>query len=110
MKLIEDFNSSLKALYEHVGFKEDWVVYAIEDRTDMYWKINGTEKDGEVVFNEEKVIVENEDGNQYVNDIYTQRFYHKWVYRGPELTMIIVDTHTDGNKFFAFYSNDKELK
>ena len=110
MKIIDDFNLALRALYDHVGFKEDWVVYAIDDRTEMYWKINGTEKDGEVVFHEEKAVVEEEDGNQYSDEIYTQRFYNKWVYRGSELTMIIVDTHTDSNKFFAFYRNDKELK
>ena len=38
-------------------------------------------------------------GDYYCNSIYTQRFLSKWVYRGGDLTMISVDTHTDGNKF-----------
>lgn len=52
----------------------------------------------------------NSDGNYYVDEIYAQRFYEKWVYRGNEFTMIFVDTHMDGNKFFAVFSNDKEVK
>ena len=45
-----------------------------------------------------------------VNDIYTQRFYDKWVWRGKDYTMIFCDTHTDGNKFFGIYDNKKEVK
>lgn len=108
MKLIDDFNQAKQALYDHVGFKEDWVVYAIEDRTHMFWSISHS--DGtEVKFGETMEQMES-DGDYYTNEIYTQRFYKKHVYRGAELTMIFVDTHTDGNKFFAFYSNDKEVK
>lgn len=110
MSLIGDYKNALQALYDHVGFKEDWVVYAIEDRTEMFWKISGTERDGEVIYHEDNQVVHDEDGQHYSDEIYTQRFYSKWVYRGTELTMIFVDTHTDGNKFFAVYSNEKELR
>lgn len=105
MNLMQQFNDAQQALYDHVGFVEDWVVYAIDDRTDMFWQIS----DGEVKFAEtmEKF---NSDGDYYQDEIYTQRFYKKYVYRGEELTMIFVDTHTDGNKFFAFYRNDKEVR
>lgn len=36
--------------------------------------------------------------------------HNKWIYRGEKLTMIIVDTQVDGNQFFAFYDNNKEVK
>jgi hypothetical protein len=39
MKLLNNFNTAKQAIYEHVGFKEDWVVYPIDDRTEMLWKI-----------------------------------------------------------------------
>jgi len=77
---------------------------SIEDRSDMFWKIDS----GKIKY-AETVERFNSDGDYYVDIIYTQRFYEKHVYRGSELTMIFVDTHTDGNKFFAFYSNDKEI-
>ncbi len=106
MKLIQDFNKAKQALYDHVGFVEDYVVYAIEDRTEMVWKI---EDDFSVIFSETKDKIYS-DGDYYKDVIYTQRFYEKHVFRGAQLTMIIVDTQTDGNKFFVFFDNDKEIK
>lgn len=94
-------------LYDHVGFVEDWVAYAIDDRTDMFWTIGGND---EFVRYAEDINTLNSNGDFYEDEIYHQRFYPKWVYRGEKYTMIIVDTHTDGNKFFAFYDNEKEVK
>jgi hypothetical protein len=105
MNIIEQYNSAKQVLYDHVGFVEDWVIFAIEDRTEMFWAENGSE-----VKYAETLDRFNSDGDYYVDEIYTQRFYKKWVYRGQEFTMIFVDTHTDGNKFFAVYSNSKEIK
>ena len=99
MNLIERFNNAKQDLYDHVGFKEDWVIYAIVNRTEMFWKITSNQK--EVRFAETKKKF-NTDDSYYLDDIYTQRFYKKWVYRGKEFTMIFVNTNIDGNKFFAF--------
>lgn len=46
----------------------------------------------------------------YSNEIYTQRFLPKWVYRTPEVTMICVDTHCDGNQFLQLFDSTKECK
>ena len=51
----------------------------------------------------------NSDGDYYEDDIYTQRFYKKWVYKGKDLTMIFCDPHVDGMKWFRVFSNNKEL-
>jgi len=99
------FDNAKELLYNHVGFVEDWTVYAIDNRMSMYWQII----EGEVKFAETMKSF-NSDGDYYLDEIYTQRFYEKHVFRGSQLTMIIVDTHTDGNKFFAFFDNDKEVK
>ena len=106
MELIEKFEKAKQALCDHVGFKEDWVVYAIDDRTEMFWQVP---EGGSFVKYAETMKEFNSDGDYYEDEIYTQRFYEKWVYRGEKLTMIFVDTHTDGNRFFAFYSNEKEV-
>jgi hypothetical protein len=106
MKLLEEYNNALEALYKHVDFTPDWVVYPIDDRTTMYWQI--LNKD--TVKFAETIEAFNSDGDYYSDEIYCQRFYDQWVYRGEELTMIFVDTHTDGNKFFAIFANDKEQK
>lgn len=106
MALMQAYNDALAALYEHVGFTEDYVVYAVDDKTDMFWRLR--ENDDEVIFAETLEAL-NSDGDYYSGEIYRQRFYDKWVYRGSELTMVFVDTHVDGNRFFAFFSNDKEV-
>jgi hypothetical protein len=33
-KLLKNYEEAKQALYAHVGFKEDWVVYPIDDCTD----------------------------------------------------------------------------
>lgn len=103
-QLLQTYNRALEALYAHVGFIEDWVVFPIEDRSEMYWQII----DSEVVrwAGTKKKFTS---GNYHEELIYQQKFYEKWVYEGKDLTMIMVDTQTDGNIFFAFYSNDRRL-
>jgi len=105
--IISNYQKALKDLYDHVGFVEDWVVLAPEFQTDMFWRISHDE----VIYGNtiEDITTNYEEGNCYTCEIYTQRFYKKHIYRGDEYTMIMVDTHTDGNKFFMFFSNDKEV-
>ena len=53
--------------------------------------------------------LESGEGNCYSDDIYTQRFYSKWVYGGVDYTMIMCDPHTDGVKWFRFFDNKKKV-
>lgn len=39
--LLENFKAAKQALYDHVGFVEDWVTYPIEDYTDYFWDNEG---------------------------------------------------------------------
>jgi len=103
--LLETYQKARQALYDHVGFVEDWVTCPIEDRTELHWKLT----EHEVIYGIEKDVI-SENGNQFSDDIYTQRFYEKHIYRGKKFTMVFVDTHTDGMKYFAFFDNSKELK
>lgn len=108
--LFDAFDVARKALHDHVGYVEDWRVLPEDDATQYFWQLDG-EDDGSYVrfaLTEEELSDDSE--NYYSNEIYTQRHLPKWVYRGAELTMIVVDTHTDGNQFLQFFSNDKEVK
>ena len=107
MNIIEDYKKALNNIYDHVGFKEDWIIYPIDDKTDMFWKIDNFTNS--VLYGKEKVDVLEETGNHYEADIYTQRFYSKHVYRGEKYTMIFLDPHVDGMKWFGIFDNDKEL-
>lgn len=112
MNIIDDFEKAKQAIYDHVGFVEDYVIYPIENRTEMYWKLVDNCFFGGKGVRFAKTTDELNSNNDdfYEDQIYTQRFYKKWVYRGKQYTMIFVDTHTDGNKFFAIYDNNKEVK
>lgn len=107
MKLIEDYTTALQALYDHIGFKEDWAVFPIDDGTDYFWKIDGDE----VTFYDTLEAHEKEDDSHtYSNEIMIHRFYKNPIYRGGTYTGILVDTHTDGNKFLQIFLNTNEIK
>ena len=99
------YNDSLDLLYAHVGFTPDWVVYPIDDCTEMLWSTN--EK---IVKFSETMEKYNSEGDFYEDDIYTQRFYKKHIYRGKDLTMIFTDPHVDGMRYFRIFDNKKEQK
>lgn len=107
MKLLKDYFDLQKQVYDYFGYVEDWKVIPIDDATDYYWYLTGEGHGAEVKYAK---TLEDFGDNHYANEIYTQRFLPKWVYRGPEYTMICVDTHTDGNKFLQIFDNSKELK
>jgi hypothetical protein len=98
--------NSCKRYINILDSKKIGFIYPLEDYRKCYWQIVN---DSEVHFGEKDDII-NETGDHYVNEIYKQRFYDKWIYRGERYTMIFVDTHTDGNKFFGIYDNSKEIK
>jgi hypothetical protein len=103
--LMSKYNDSLELLYKHVGFTTDWVVYPVDDCTDTFWSTN--EKTVKYAKN---IIDFNSDGNYYEDEIYTQRFYKKHVYRGKNYTMIFCDPHVDGMRYFRIFDNKKEQK
>ena len=108
MKLLNDYSTNRQTLFDYFGYVEAWVVLPVDDATEFHWQLTGEGAGDSVQF--AHTPEELEDGNEYSNDIYAQRFLKKWVYRGAEYTMIIVDTRTDGNKFLQIFDNEKEVK
>jgi len=106
MKLLNEYNQKRQELFDYFGYVENWKVIPIDDATCYHWQVT----DDEVIFADSLKELETETGNCYTNEIYTQRFLPKWVYRGADYTMIVVDTHIDGNKFLQIFDNLKEVK
>ena len=101
LKIIENYENSLQAIYDHVGFKEDWVICPIDNSTEMFWKLDLDK----VIFHEIKEEIEDSDeGNCYVDAIYTQS-----IYEGKDFTMIFCDPHVDGMKWFRLFDNNKRI-
>lgn len=115
MQLLTDYFSSIKKVHDYFGYVEDWVTIPLDDATEYVWELSQNENgSGYVRFALHKCELpsdDNEEGGEYYeNEIYTQRFLPKWVYRGEEYTMVCVDTRTDGNKYLRIFDNSKELK
>jgi len=105
LDVVARYNEAKKAIYNHIGFQEDWVVFAIDDRTDSFWKLDGDAFSGfSVTYHPDKDAL-NTDGDFYQDEVISHRFYEKSIYEGAELTLMLVDTHTDRNRFFALYKN-----
>lgn len=107
MKLLDQYLALQQQLFDYFGYIEDWRVLPLDDAREYFWRLDG-EGPGYVRYAETEAQLDDADGNYYENDIYTQRYLSKWVYRGPEFTMICVDTHTDGNQFLQIFDNSKE--
>jgi len=101
----QKFFEAQAALFEHVGFVPDWVEYAIDNHMDKVWS-----EDGKHVKYAKSVGQYHSDGDYYQDEIYTQRFYPKRVYRGEDITLIFCDPHTDAVKWFRVFDNSKEIK
>lgn len=112
MKLLQDYFKLQKEIFDYFGYTEDWKVIPLDDSTDYFWQLNeDSQGGGDVLFSEDvEKLKDIEAGEYYSNEIYTQRFLPKWIYRGADYTMICVDTHTDGNKFLQVFDNSKEVK
>lgn len=115
MQLLKDYQALEKQIHKYFGYVEDWVTIPLDDATDMHWRIIGGEGHGGVVQYAESVdelpsAARFSGGEYYENEIYTQRFLPKWVYRAADYTMICVDTHTDGNHYLQIFDNSKEIK
>ncbi len=112
MKLLADYFKLRNQIFEYFGYVEDWRVLPIYDSTIHsggadYWRLD--EVAGTVKFAPIEENLDDEDaGDYYENTIYKQRHLPKWVYRGADYTMIVVDTHTDGNQFLQIFDNKLE--
>lgn len=104
MKLLDDYFKIQEDIYNYFDYEEDWVVIPLSDTREYFWFL----KKDSVIF--AKTLEDFKSGEYYENEIYTQRFLDQWVYRKKDYTMIIVDPHTDGNKFLSVFDNSKELK
>jgi hypothetical protein len=111
--LLNSYTETQGRLFEYFGYVQDWVSIPVQDNTDDHWLLlEGKNGRGVVTFAGEELTPEllnhETPGCFYGYSIYTQRFLPKWVYRAQDYTMIVVDTHTDGNKYLAIFANAKE--
>ena len=116
--VVDSFFDAREAIFEHVGYVEDWRVLPIDDSRDQFWAVDEHEHEWVKFSPSREALVywlKNDDygphGDKlYENAIYTQRHLSKWVYRGEELTLVVADTNTDGNKYLQLFRNENEVR
>jgi hypothetical protein len=110
MSLLDDYFALREKVFEHFGYVEGWRALPPEDSRDVWWELDG-EGPGEVRWSPVRDdLVSGNDENTYSAEVYTQRHLPRWVYRADDCTLIVVDTHTDGNQLLMVFDNAKELR
>lgn len=105
--IIKNYEKAKQEIYAHVGFKEDYVVYPIDDCTDKYWDL--FPEFVKYADSYDQLVDLDNIGDLYEDEIYTQRFYKKHVYEGKDYTMIFCDPNVDGMKWFRIFDNKKRV-
>ena len=110
MKALDDYLALQEEIFSYFGYVENWVAIPIDDCREYYWRLDEDEGgSGTVTYADTLDTLNDEEaGNYYQDEIYTQRFLPKWVYRGAEYTMICCNPGVDGNKFLRIFNNAKE--
>lgn len=114
--------AALKAIHEHCGYVEQWRVFPLVDERKMFWHIERVDQalrrvDGGTITwspSRESLVQwvggdESGGDDIYSGEIYTQRHHPKWVYRGPLVTLAIVDTRSDCNIFLMAFDTAREV-
>ena len=93
MNLLKNYKDALQAIYDHVGNKDGFAEYALDDKTNMYWT-----RDGESVCygpSEDEI------------ECYQEDIIRKRVWIGKDYTMMLVDGSC-GIFYNAVFDNTKK--
>jgi len=115
--VIENAFSSISQVHTLFGYVEDWVNIPLEDSREYYWQLVDLhfDEDNRIVSGSVRYAYTKEDllniesGEYYEDEIYTQRFLPKWVYRIDTHTMVSSNPGVDGNRFLRIFDNTKEI-
>jgi len=106
MNIVDQYFEIEQKLRDHFEYVEDWRAFPWDDSREYYWSY--FKEEGVVRFSESlKALGSN--GDYYEDEIFTYRHLEKWVYKANGFTMMIVDTHTDGNKFLRIFDDTKQI-
>lgn len=101
-ELLDNYFDLQRQIYEAFGYQEQWRVFPLDDSRHFFWRLD----DVWVVFADTEEQLRSV-ADYYTNYIYTYRHLDQYVFTTEDLTMILVDTNTDGNKFLQVFDNAK---
>lgn len=106
MKELDIYLDALRAVHQYFGYNEDWAVIPLDDRREYFWALDGEDTVYYALSMDSVQKREGDEEDGYEDEILHRRHLPKAVYVGAEYTLIVVDTHTDGNRFLAVFAND----
>jgi hypothetical protein len=112
-KMMDNVNDWTVTLHNYFGYEEDWVRIPLNDLRGKPWMLIGGDERGAsatFVYADEPFTEDVIKSGKciYGMRVYTQRHLPRWVWRKPKLTMVCVDTQTDGNKFLTVVDTNLE--
>jgi len=116
--IVDNYEAAKEAVFKHTGYVEDWRSLSLEDSREMFWAVDDFERRWcrySPVKEDLEYYVKTGDysgpgaDHLFEDEIYTNRHLPKWVYRGPEFTLVCCDTQSDGNQFLRIFRNDMEV-
>ncbi len=122
MKEIDEYFKLQQEIYNLFGYKEEWRVYPLDDRRDVWWSIQGNTVWWSKKKENHQQLIDQEydydgipDSDVYSGDIrgnWRLDPYNLQIYQDADkkLSMIIIDTNTDFNVFLTIFDNDKRLQ
>ena len=100
---INQYYNLQEEIFNHCGYQEDWKIYPLVDEREYLWYVSKDEKELKLAKKLEDFVT----GDYYSDEILKDRFLPKSIYQGEKYTMILIDTHTDGNRYLSLLSNEK---
>lgn len=114
MNKIDNYFTVLEELHSYFGYVENWRIFPTVDERRSYWYINESANGGgDVNYGDSKEqVLDDNAGDFYSGEIYTQRHLSKWVYESEDgkYTMALVATGCDNNIFFMVLDNEKRVE
>jgi hypothetical protein len=107
MKLLTDYFDLQEQIYQYFGYREDWLVIPLQDCCQYWWRVVGSPVNELQIAKTEQDLV-SQTGSFRTAEIFRHRHISKSLYRTNRYTMVVVDTHQDGNKFLRILDNTKE--
>lgn len=110
MQILDKYFGLRKQILDYFGYKEDWRIIPLDDCRQYYWYLTGESAEDRVYFAKSENELSEQHGECYENSIYAYGDLERWVYRGVGYTLVVVDTHTNGNKLLSIFDNAKEMR
>ncbi len=110
--MVERHFASREAILGHVGYTENWRVLPLDDNRDEFWALAGQH----VKFSPQRDAILywlsefDDEYGPYGDVLYEDIVHTMGVFRGDELTLVAVDTQTDGNHFLRIFRNTNEVQ